>query len=122
MPPSLANYEPLLINTVGHSAGALIFGIFLYLFLRDGKGARLGRSAMPAMAAALAMLWNLGSLIVLACAANGSGDTEMAAAFSFIVLSLLPAVLFNIALQGKLDSSCARRLYRQHLGCIAACG
>jgi two-component system, LytTR family, sensor kinase len=102
MPSSLANYEPLLINTVGHSAGALIFGIFLYLFLRDGKGARLGRSAMPAMAAALAMLWNLGSLIVLACAANGSGDTETAAAFSFIVLSLLPAVLFNIALQGKL--------------------
>jgi signal transduction histidine kinase len=102
MPPSLANYEPLLINTVGHSAGALIFGIFLYLVLRDGKGARLGRSAMPALAAALAMLWNLGSLIVLACAANGSADTEMAAAFSFIVLSLLPAVLFNIALQGKL--------------------
>jgi two-component system LytT family sensor kinase len=102
MPPSLANYEPLLINTVGHAAGTLIFGIFLYLFLRDGKGARLGRSTLPAMAAALAMLWNLGSLIVLACAANGSAETDTAAAFSFIVLSLLPAVLFNIALQGRL--------------------
>jgi two-component system LytT family sensor kinase len=104
MPSSVASYEPLLINTVGHSAGALIFGIFLYLFLRDAKGARLGRSAMPAMAAALAMLWNLGSLVVLACAANGSAQTESAASFSFIVLSLLPAVLFNIALQERLTS------------------
>ena len=104
MPSSSASYEPLLINTVGHSAGVLIFGIFLYLFLRDGKGARLGRSTMPAMAAALAMLWNLGSLIVLACAANGSAQTETAASFSFIVLSLLPAVLFNIALQERLTT------------------
>jgi hypothetical protein len=98
----LGSYEPLLMNTVGHCAGALIFGIFIYLFLRDGRGARLGRSALPALAAALALLWNIGSLIVLADFALYGRDAIAATAFSFSVLSLLPAVLLSISLQGRL--------------------
>src|SRR5262245_23084015 len=102
MPKTLDIHEPLLLNTLGHSAGVLIFGIFLYLFLRDWRGARLRRSFLPAMAAALALLWNLGSLIVLA--GPGSRYTEATVAFSFSVLSLLPAVLLHLSLERRLPA------------------
>ena len=33
--------ESLLVNTLGHSAGVLIFGIFLYLLIEDRAARRL---------------------------------------------------------------------------------
>jgi len=101
VPESLDIHEPLLVNTLGHSAGVLIFGIFLYLILRDWRNARLRNSRLPAAAAALALLWNLGSLIVLATSAIPVPGTEWIVAFSFSVLSLLPAVLLHISLDGR---------------------
>ena len=101
MPETLDIHEPLLVNTLGHSAGVLIFGIFLFLFLRDWRNARLRRSWLPAAAAALALLWNLGSLIVLATSAMPVPETKLIIAFSFSVLSLLPAVLLHISLDGR---------------------
>ncbi len=101
MPDTFDIHEPLLVNTLGHSAGVLVFGIFLFLFLRDWRNARLRGSWLPAAAAALALLWNLGSLIVLASAAMPVPDTELIVAFSFSVLSLLPAVLLHISLDGR---------------------
>ena len=101
MPDTLDIHEPLLVNTLGHSAGVLIFAIFLFLFLRDWRNARLRRSWLPAAAATLALLWNLGSLIVLATSAMPVPGTELIVAFSFSVLSLLPAVLLHISLDGR---------------------
>lgn len=94
----------MLVNTIGHSAGCLIFGIFLYLFLRDVRGARLGRSILPAIAAVLALLWNVGSLVVLATVAAGGEGESWAAALSFSVLSLLPAVLLQMSLRGRIPT------------------
>lgn len=101
MPETLDIHEPLLVNTLGHSAGVLIFGIFLLLFFRDWRSARLRRNWLPAAAAALALLWNLGSLVVLATSSVGVPHTELIVAFSFSVLSLLPAVLLHISLDGR---------------------
>ena len=58
--------QPLLINILGHAAGAVIFAIFLVL-LYSGRGwsGSHGRY-LPGLAAALSLLWNLGSLVVLA--------------------------------------------------------
>ena len=95
------------MNTLGHSAGVLLFGIFLVLMLQD-------RATMPRrkplVAAGLALAWNLASLIVL-----GAGDSNSLAicwtiAIGFAVLSLLPAVLFDLCL-GEQDAGLVRAGY-----------
>lgn len=93
--------SPLLINILGHAAGALIFAIFLaLLYSRGGWPGARGRS-LSALAAALSLLWNLGSLIVLAWPNLSQAVANIAAAFSFSVLSLLPAVLLHVSVRGK---------------------
>jgi hypothetical protein len=99
MPDWLSIHEPILVNTVGHGAGAILFGILLYLFLVNWRRAREKRSILPAFAAALAMLWNLGSLIALATGPESGIVADLIVALSFSVLSLLPAVLLHIHLQ-----------------------
>lgn len=93
MPDWLSIHEPVLINTVGHAAGAVIFGILLY-FLIAGRP----RAWLPSVAAALAMFWNVGSLITLAAGPKEGHLADIAAAASFSVLSLLPAVLLHISI------------------------
>jgi hypothetical protein len=90
-------HEPLLVNILGHAAGALIFGIFFYLLLRDRAGAHPGGGCGPMAAALLALIWNLGSLAALA--RPGSSGFELM--FSFAAISLLPAVLFHLSLGGR---------------------
>ena len=93
-----ATNEPLLINILGHAAGALIFAIFLGLLFsgRGWSGAR-GRY-LPALAAILSCAWNLGSLLVLIRPGWPPRALDVIAALSFSVLSLLPAVLLDISL------------------------
>ncbi|SRR5579871_793174 len=87
--------EPLLINTIGHSVGVLLFAGFLVLVLRDRRSNRLA-----VCAAVLALLWNAGSLAVLGTP-QGSRAAAAWAAFSFSVLSTLPAVLLHLALGNR---------------------
>ncbi len=101
MPDWLSIHEPVLVNTVGHCAGAVIFGILLYFFLVDWRRAREQRSLLPAAAAALAMLWNLGSLVALAAGRAGGTAADVIVAISFSVLSVLPAVLLHISLEPR---------------------
>ncbi len=90
-------HEPLLVNILGHAAGALIFGIFLYLLVRDRAGARLRGGRLAMASAVLALIWNLGSLISMA-KPDSSGAEMMV---SFGAISLLPAVLFHLSLDGR---------------------
>jgi two-component system, LytTR family, sensor kinase len=90
-------HQPLLVNILGHAAGALIFGIFFYLLVRDRGGARLRGGRVPMAAAALALVWNLGSLLALA-RPDAAGVELMV---SFAAISLLPAVLFHLSLAGR---------------------
>lgn len=101
MPDRLSIHEPVLINTVGHCAGAIIFAILLYLFLLNWHRGREERSSLPALAAALAMLWNIGSLVALASPPTSGVLTEALIEASFSVLSLLPAVLLHISLKSE---------------------
>src|SRR5580693_3642925 len=101
MPDRLSIHEPVLINTVGHCAGAIIFAILLYLFLLNWHRSRQEQSILPAVAAALAALWNIGSLVALASQPTSGFATDVLIAASFSALSLLPAVLLHISLQSE---------------------
>jgi signal transduction histidine kinase len=93
--------KSLLVNALGHSAGVLIFGIFLYLVLQDRAARRLRGSTKSLLAAVLALAWNLTSLIVLGANAPDSLFSQIIATIGFSVLSLLPAVLFDLCLQER---------------------
>jgi hypothetical protein len=88
--------ESLLVNTLGHSAGVLIFGIFLFLLIQDRAARKLHGSTKSMLAAGLALVWNLASLVVL-----GMGPHPATVTIGFSVLSLLPAVLFDLCLAGR---------------------
>jgi hypothetical protein len=90
---------PLLINVLGHAAGALIFAIFLaLLFSGRGWSGAQGRQ-LPAFAAILALVWNVGSLLVLSWPGMPALAANLTIAVSFSVLSLLPAVLMHLSLK-----------------------
>jgi len=92
--------ESLLVNTLGHSAGVLIFGIFLYLLIQDRGARRLPASRKAMLAALLALIWNVASLIVLGT--NPEAPlSRVTAGVGFSVLSLLPALLFDLCLPDR---------------------
>jgi hypothetical protein len=101
MPDRLSLHAPILVNTIGHCAGAIAFGILLYLFLADWRRANVERSLLPSVAAALAFLWNLGSLIGMGAAPAEDPVADTIVAISFSVLSILPAVLLHISLRSR---------------------
>jgi two-component system, LytTR family, sensor kinase len=88
-------HEPLLVNSIGHGAGLVFFTALAILFLRDRRGYR------AAIAATLALLWNLGSLAVLAGTSGLLPASHGIATLSFAVLSLLPAVLLHLSLEPR---------------------
>lgn len=91
--------DPVLINTIGHSAGVLLFGLIIALLIRDWRTHGMRRTKLSLAAALLAFGWNAGSLIVLA--AHGPALIEFVATASFSMLSVLPAVLLQVAVQGR---------------------
>ena len=76
-------FNPLLVNSLGHSAGIVIFGIFLYLMVQDRSARRLRGGMKSMLAATLALLWNLASLLVLA-AGWWHGDSQTTARLTFL--------------------------------------
>jgi len=92
--------DPVLINTIGHSAGVLLFGLIIFLLISDWRAHGVRRTKLSVAAAALALGWNIGSLIALALPPKTS-LMGIVLTYSFSVLSLLPAVLLQVAMQGK---------------------
>jgi two-component system, LytTR family, sensor kinase len=91
--------DPGLINTIGHSLGLLLFGFTILLLVRDWRSNGVRQTRLSIVAASLALLWNAGSLVAL-----GSRHEHFIAVvmtFSFSVLSLLPAVLLQVAFKGR---------------------
>jgi hypothetical protein len=86
------------INLLGHGAGVLVFGIFLFLMWRRTALSAEQSRGLSLLAAALAFLWNLTSLAVITTAGK---NADLLAGFGFIVLSILPAVLLHLCLDGR---------------------
>ena len=101
MPDWLSIHEPVLVNTIGHCAGAAIFGMLLYFLLVNWRQGREQRRSLPVVAATLALLWNVGSLVALALGPARSAAGNLIVTASFAVLSLLPAVLLHISLGSR---------------------
>jgi len=93
--------DPLLINTLGHAIGVVLFGVFLLLAARQRGSGGLRRSPLSLLAASLALTWNLASLLILSLR-DLRGPMPGIAFFGFSALSLLPAVLLHLALSGRL--------------------
>jgi len=101
MPDRLSIHAPILVNTLGHCAGVIVFGILFYLLVLDWRRNRGERDVLPGVAALLALVWNAGSLIALATPSHGDGLADAIVALSFSVLSVLPAVLLHISLRSS---------------------
>lgn len=93
--------DPVLINTIGHTAGLLLFGFIILLLIRDWRAQGIRQTRRSLVAAALALGWNAGSLIALASHDQRTLLVGILMTFSFSLLSLLPAVLLDVALQGQ---------------------
>lgn len=93
--------DPILINTIGHTAGVLLFGVIIILLIRDWRRDGLRRINLSLIAALLALVWNIGSLIALAMPDPDPLVLEILVTVNFSVLSLLPAVLLQVTLQGQ---------------------
>ena len=94
-------HDPVLINTIGHTAGVLLFGLIIALLLRDCRTRGLRHTTLSLVAALLALGWNVGSLVAVASPEPASQAVEIIMTASFAMLSLLPAVLVQVAVQGK---------------------
>ncbi len=104
--PNTAAYAALghgssLLNMAGHCAGALVFGIFLFLLARDRAGSRLRGSRLTIAAAALAFAWNLGALALIAMSPAHSLLSALIEMLSFSSLSLLAPVLLHLSLNHR---------------------
>jgi two-component system, LytTR family, sensor kinase len=93
--------NPVLINSIGHTAGLLLFGLVVFLLLRDLRAQGLRRIKLSLAAAILAFTWNAGSLLALGFPNQHSSVIAAVTTVSFSALSLLPAVLLHVALQGR---------------------
>lgn len=85
----------LLANWIGYTAGAVVFGIFLVLVLKDLAGRGLRSSWRTVASASMAFLWNAGAL------ANLFLDSFPLRLFTTAALSLLPALLLDLLMEGK---------------------
>ena len=92
---------PLLVNTLGHIFGLAAFSGFLYFLWRSRRRSLRGDIWLPGGAALLALLWNAGSLGVLAAADSPSLARRVMVAGSFATLSLLPSVLLHVSMGSR---------------------
>lgn len=96
--------QPPLINILGHTAGAILFAIFLaLLFSGRGWSGSQGRR-LSGLAAALSLFWNAGSLTVLVWPGMPEAWQGWVVALSFSILSVLPAVLLHISLEDRVPA------------------
>jgi two-component system LytT family sensor kinase len=93
------DHEPLIVNAIGHLAGAIVFSIFLVLALRGAAGRRARENWLSVASAGLAWTWNAASLASLLLTSGAA--SWVLEAVSFSSLSLLPAVLLHLSLNGK---------------------
>ena len=93
--------DPVFVNTFGHAAGLLLFGLLIVLLLKSWDRAGTRPQVSTLLAACLACLWNLGSLAGLKFTLPGGQAPDWLVAVNFSALSLLPAILLAVVLKRK---------------------
>ena len=94
MRPEILVHKTELVNVIGHSGGAILFALFLWLLIKDRHGSRLS-----ILAASLALLWDALSLVILFSPAAPLPVMALLLSASLSALSWLPAVLLDICLR-----------------------
>lgn len=89
------------INTVGHSAGVVVFANLGWLLYRDAQRSAQPVRALPIVSTSLALVFDLFLLLALAFRERDAFVANAFAALAFAALSLLPSVLLDISLQGQ---------------------
>ncbi len=90
------------VNTIGHSAGILVFATLFLLLYRDSRRSGQKLRILPLVSTLLALGWDLGLLLGLATREQSAFWGNASAALAFACLSLLPAVLLDLGLSGNL--------------------
>lgn len=90
------------VNTLGHAAGVLVFGIFLALLLRHRAADSVRRNLLALVTVTVALSWNLVSIVVLGLGAAESTPKILFATLGFSLLSILPAMLLHICFGARL--------------------
>jgi two-component system, LytTR family, sensor kinase len=93
--------NPLFVNTVGNISGALLFGLLIILLVRGWARSQDRQRSASLIAACLAFIWNLGSLVGVASTHQDGQIADWLVTINFSVLSLLPAVLFKVVLRQR---------------------
>jgi two-component sensor histidine kinase len=93
--------DPILINTVGHWAGVLLFSVTILLLVRNWRLHGIKSVKLPLIAAGLALGWNLGSLFILGWPLASPVLLATVVAASFSMLTMLPAVLLQVVNRGQ---------------------
>jgi two-component system LytT family sensor kinase len=89
------------INTVGHSAGVIVFANLGWLLYRDAQRSAQPVRALPIVSTSLALVFDLFLLLALGFRERDAFVANAFAALAFAALSLLPSVLLDISLQGQ---------------------
>ena len=92
----------IFVDTIGHAAGLVIFGLLIILLLRNWRYGEQPQKKLSLAVAGLVCLWNISELVVLAAGNQLTPVTHSAIDLSYCCLSLLPAVLLHIALGDRM--------------------
>lgn len=90
------------INAIGHSAGLIVFATLCLLLWRDAQSTGQRLRLRPVATTLLALSWDLNLLLGLIFRQSWPWLANGFAALAFASLSLLPAVLLDITLAGRL--------------------
>ncbi len=90
------------VNTIGHSAGVIVFANLGWLLYRDAR--RMGQAVrvLPIACTLMALVWDLFLLLALGFRERDAFLANAFAAVAFAALSVLPALLLDVGLQREL--------------------
>ncbi len=91
------------IDTAGHSAGLILFGLLAVLFWQNKPAEQNHQTRLHVSAALLVFVWNLAQLLLLAPPTLSETTLNVVEGVSILCLTFLPAILLHISLNERLQ-------------------
>jgi two-component system LytT family sensor kinase len=95
-------HDQIFIDTVGHCAGLVLFGLLVGLLWRNKPPENTRQGKLSLAAAVLVFVWNGAELLLLVQPRLPHTVLQAAADTSLLCLNFLPAILLHVALDGRL--------------------